>query len=71
MITLTYCHSVALHVAGSMSVARCLSVGLSHLSTAACRCGTFAAVGSVGKRYPSIAVAAAFSSKCEQCHTVS
>jgi len=41
----------------------CPSVCLTHLSTAACRCSGFAAVGQ--------AVSTAFSSDCEQCHVVS
>jgi len=51
-------------VYGSVFVTvRCPSVCLTHLSTAACRCSGFAAVGP--------AVSTAFSSDCEQCHVVS
>ena len=51
-------------VYGSVFVTvRCPSVCLTHLSTAACRCSGFAAVGQ--------AVSTAFSSDCEQCHVVS
>ena len=49
-----------------MSVLRvCLSVRLSH-SAAAIVCGGFAAVGPAGRRYRSIAAAAAC--ECGQCH---